>query len=530
MIFYLPYKCTLYFSFSCRDYFNSPNGWLIYRHPKNQAKIFKSNPINFSKFNSSVYEYKVFFKTIRKNVPIYKIGMWNDELVNATFLKLLDDLNITLNHHNPLSEYNITLYFVENCLSFSLPFRKISSDKINLNDIISNISNLTQSNNTLNADCIIITVKVVDYVVGHSNDMQNAKIPLKRTISGAHLRSDYLDADPNKKNCVFLSVAYAVLSKQKQLGQLKDSEAQALNNRSGKKVIQKKGIEIAQKASLQYDNCIAGYNELLRIEEVIPFKLTVYQIVDDGDNSSNNGKPYASLFYNGKQIKNGVIYLALYNTTYLALVRPGVILLNFCKVCPMCGVIHSKKQFTNCVKLCSSCWTVECKAKAETMPITLCPDCNLYFKGSECLNWHKKKGKCQKIKHCIKCGVQYVHHHRNPHTCHLIHCATCHVKYDPRTNEKHVCFMRPLKNIVHKNKVRTYFDYKTIVDEEGKFLPVNISSLTMCNYCTSKVTANTDFKCDFCTGLSALKTFLYDNSHENISLNFIQYLYDMYDL
>ena len=90
--------------------------------------------------------------------------------------------------------------------------------------------------------------------------------------------------------------------------------------------------------------------------------------------------------------------------------------------------------------------------------------------------------------------------------------------------------MRPLKNIVHKNKVRTYFDYKTIVDEEGKFLPVNISSLTMCNYCTSKVTANTDFKCDFCTGLSALKTFLYDNSHENISLNFIQYLYDMYDL
>ena len=275
--------------------------------------------------------------------------MWNDELVYSTFLNLLEDINITINHHNPLSEYNITLNFVEDCLTFTLLFRKISADKFGLDDIYSNICNLTQSNNTLNADCIIITVKIVDYVVGHSNDMQNGKIPLKRTISGAKLRSDYLDANQNKKNCIFLSVAYAVLSKQKQLGELNECQVQALKNRSGKKVIERKAIEIAQKTSLQYDNCIAGYNELLCIEEVITFKLTVYQIIGDGDNSSNNSKPFASLFYNGKNIQQGVIYLVLHNTTYLALIRPGIIIENFSKFCPLCGVRHSKKTI---YKLC----------------------------------------------------------------------------------------------------------------------------------------------------------------------------------
>ena len=41
-------------------------------------------------------------------MPIYKIGMWNNELVNSTLIKLLDDINETVNHHNPLSQYNIS--------------------------------------------------------------------------------------------------------------------------------------------------------------------------------------------------------------------------------------------------------------------------------------------------------------------------------------------------------------------------------------------------------------------------------------
>lgn len=501
--------------------FPSSTGWTIFRHPSLQATIEAYNPRKIPAYNSEERYYALKVRT-RKGTP-YKIGGWSDELINGCLLKLIDTINRQLT--NPKSFYNISIEF-NSTVNFRLPFRQIKNGLYSVNDLLEKILEITQSGEILTIDTILITVKIVHYKVGHNNDRNEGYIQLKPGFASARIRTDYLQKDT--KNCVFLATAYANLHRRMKQGLLTEPESKLLKNTGAVKLILEEGKRIANAANLEFNNCNAGHCELKKIEDVISYRLVVYQIHNnDGASNQENHQPYARLFYRGEKMKQGTINLVLKGETYIALTLPGSIIQNFDKVCPACALVHPKKKYKDCLKLCNSCWTSTCKAKPDTIPSTKCSDCSLFFKGAHCLESHKRSGTCKRLKHCNKCNKNY---NEYAHRCHLVYCKRCSTSYNPMTETRHVCYLKPYKPKAVKNTVRVYFDYEATLsqDENHKFIPVSLVSLITCNHCSDKINKNIEFTCDFCSGEPALKKFVFDGTeNKNISRDFIKYLIDV---
>ena len=394
-----------------------------------------------------------------------------------------------------------------------------------VNDLVDKIENLTQSGEVLTVQNVQVTFKIVNYKVGHSIERNEGYVPLKPGFGSARIRTDYLQK--NKKNCVFLATGYANLHKKMKQGILTESKVKLLKNKGAINMVLEEGKRIATAANLDFNNCNAGHLELKKIEDVISYRLVVYQIHDTpADNNRNpvNQAPYARLFYRGDQMKEGSITLILKGETYIALTLPGVIIQNYDKICQACALVHPKKMIKNCLKVCNTCWTVTCKAKPNTIPTTKCEDCHLFFRGLHCLTSHKRSGTCKRIKHCMNCNKNYK---ENKHRCHLVFCKRCASSYDPVAEPRHICYLKTYKPKAIKNTVRVYFDYEATVSQDNnhKFIPVSLVSLIVCNYCADRINENIEFTCDFCSGEPALKKFIWDGSEEmNISRLFIRYI------
>ena len=112
--------------------------------------------------------------------------------------------------------------------------------------------------------------------------------------------------------------------------------------------------------------------------------------------------------------------------------------------CPKCAVGYNEKVRHTCSNICNRCRKVgngDCRGS-----IAHCGDCNRYFLGTECFDYHKQHGICNSMKHCGMCNEFLRNSEKiKRHKCGFKHCNVCEQSYRV-ADGRHRCYMQVAVN------------------------------------------------------------------------------------
>ena len=112
--------------------------------------------------------------------------------------------------------------------------------------------------------------------------------------------------------------------------------------------------------------------------------------------------------------------------------------------CPKCSKGYDERTSHFCSNICKRCQKPddgECQGE-----ITNCGDCNRYFLGEECFDYHKQHGTCNSMKHCPTCQ-EFLKSYRSVslHRCGFKECKVCEQFYKVEDGRHH-CYMPVVVN------------------------------------------------------------------------------------
>ena len=279
--------------------------------------------------------------------------------------------------------------------------------------------------------------------------------------------------------------------------------------------------EVAINAGLDPTECFATRVEVKAIDEAIAeYRLIAFYI---------NDSEALDILYKSPKSQHPNIYIILKDNIFYPV--PQVSYLVGSKYekknmwfCPSCIKWIPKKEHRthNCLDLCSSCYTVECRERRGINNERIfCGICKRHFFNTFCLQKHTVNKICSFTQNCRGCG-EIITGDKSKHRCGKVLCSFCFESYTPNNDIQHVCMMSAKKE-KNQKEIKIFYDFESTT--RGNFIPTALTSIKTCSECKSLLDETSQLSCLFCGNTPNIKKFVHsEDSPHSITKRFILYL------